>query len=129
MAHAADAATTESPTGVATSRLAVGYAILAAAFTVAAIFSITAGRDEDAPPAVAGIYSVSGSACLGTSPRLEQSGQFVDLSGGGADAKLRLRDGRLRGTASARRSAKRFPRRARPRSPPRSARARRRSGG
>jgi Kef-type K+ transport system membrane component KefB len=60
--------------------------------------SVSLGRDEHAQPAIAGVYSTS-SACLGESVRLTQSGQFVDLAGG-AEGKLRLRDGGLAGTVT-----------------------------
>ncbi len=68
------------------------------AFLVAAIgTSISIGSDRHAAPAIGGFYS-SSSACLGKSFKLQQSGQFVDLSGS-STGKLRLRDGALRGTA------------------------------
>src|SRR5436309_1187183 len=100
MTQVADTAASTEPARVTGARLVFGYAVLAAAFAVAAIFSISAGHDEEAPPAVAGVYDLSRTACLGDSAQLEQSGQFVDLTSGDADAKLRLRDGRLKGTVN-----------------------------
>ena len=76
-------------------RLIAGYAAVGLFLVVAMVISITAGRDEDAPAAIAGIYK-SANACLGSDLSVAQSGQFIDLSGS-AGGKLRFEDGRITG--------------------------------
>jgi Kef-type K+ transport system membrane component KefB len=76
-------------------KLLIGYAVVALFLLVSVAVSIVTGRDEEAPPAIAGFYT-SDSECLGERFTLEQSGQFVDLSGG-PGGKLRFRDGQLTG--------------------------------
>jgi Kef-type K+ transport system membrane component KefB len=76
-------------------RLIAGYVAVALFLVVAMAISISAGRGEDAPPSIAGIYR-SESACLGSELSVAQSGQFIDL-GGSAGGKLRFQDGRLTG--------------------------------
>lgn len=74
-----------------------GY-LAVTAFLIAAIgTSITIGSNRDAEPAIGGFYS-STAACLGDNFKLQQSGQFIDLSGS-STGKLRLQSGRLHGTA------------------------------
>ena len=46
------------------TRLIVGYGAVAVFLIVAMALSVTQGRDEHAPPAIAGFYA-SDSACLG----------------------------------------------------------------
>jgi Kef-type K+ transport system membrane component KefB len=77
--------------------LIAGY-LAVTAFLIASIgTSISIGSDREAEPAIGGFYS-SNSDCLGEKFKLDQSGQFVDLSGG-SSGKLRLQSGRLHGTA------------------------------
>ena len=69
-------------------RLIAGY-VAVTAFLIAAIgTSISIGSDREAEPAIGGFYS-STSDCLGERFKLQQSGQFVDLSGS-STGKLRL---------------------------------------
>jgi len=76
-------------------RLVAGYVVVGALVAVAATVSILLGRDEHPAPAVAGFYA-SASKCLGSSFKITQSGQFIDL-GGGPSGQLRLRSRRLKG--------------------------------
>ena len=62
---------------------------------VAVSVSISVGEEREPAPAVGGFYVDLG--LLGEDFKLEQSGQFVDMSGS-ASGKLRLRDDRLKGT-------------------------------
>ncbi|MEP6909825.1 MAG: cation:proton antiporter [Actinomycetota bacterium] len=79
------------------TRLIGGY-IAIVAFLIASIgASISIGSDRHAEPAIGAFYS-SSSSCLGDNFKLQQSGQFVDMSGS-ATGKLRLQSGHLRGTA------------------------------
>jgi Kef-type K+ transport system membrane component KefB len=79
------------------TRLIAGY-LAVTAFLIAAIgTSISIGSDRHAEPAIGGFFS-STSDCLGDRFKLQQSGQFIDLSGS-ANGKLRLQSGRLHGTA------------------------------
>src|SRR3954451_13079118 len=78
-------------------RLVAGYLAVIGFLVASVVVSLSAGHHRHAAPAVAGFYG-SSAACLGKSFRLDQSGQFVDLSGG-PSGKLRLRDGHLKGTA------------------------------
>jgi Kef-type K+ transport system membrane component KefB len=73
----------------------LGYSLVAVFLAAAAAFSIITGRDENPPPAIGGFYA-SASSCLGSSFRLDQSGQFVDLAEG-PGGKLRLRNHKLTG--------------------------------
>ncbi len=77
-------------------RLAIGYAGVIAFLVVAVYVSMSIGTERQAAPAIGGFYT-SESACLGADFKIEQSGQFVDLSGS-SSGKLRLRDDRLKGT-------------------------------
>ncbi len=79
------------------ARLVAGYVAVGAFLAAAIATSIGIGHGRHAEPSVAGFYS-SSSACLGKSFKLDQSGQFVDLSGG-PSGKLRLRSGHLTGNA------------------------------
>jgi len=80
------------------TRLIAGY-IAVTAFLIAAIgTSISIGSDRQAEPAIGGFYS-STSECLGDKFELQQSGQFVDMSGS-STGKLRLQSGNLHGTAN-----------------------------
>jgi len=84
-------------------RLVFGYVAVAGGLALAAVFSINAGRDREAPPGIAGVYEATATSCLGTELTLTQSGQFVDLDGaGGVNGKLRLRDDRLTGDVDCR---------------------------
>ena len=78
--------------------MAVGYALVVAFLVVAVSVSISIGSERNPAPAIGGFYT-SESACLGEDFTLEQSGQFVDLSGS-SSGKLRLRDDRLEGTVN-----------------------------
>ena len=98
MGRAREGDDTTTADDVSGARLALGYAVLAVAVTAAVAFSIGVGHGENPPPAVAGVYRVTGTSCLDRAVDLEQSGQFVDLSGDGASGKLRLEDERLTGT-------------------------------
>ena len=64
------------------TKLIIGYVIIVAFLVISIALSIAKGRDEHAQPAIGGFYT-SDSACLGKEFKLVQSGQFVDLSGGG----------------------------------------------
>ena len=77
------------------TKLIIGYVVIVAFLTISIAVSIAKGRDEHAQPAIAGFYT-SDSACLGKEFKVVQSGQFVDLSGGGT-GKLRLKDDQLTG--------------------------------
>jgi Kef-type K+ transport system membrane component KefB len=90
----------EAPRGVRTGRLVVGLAILIAVLAAAGVVSALAARGTEPAPAIAGQYRADDGACFGDRFTLEQSGQFVALEGEGASGELRLRDGRLTGTAS-----------------------------
>ena len=79
------------------TRLIAGY-LAVTAFLIAAIgASISIGSNRDAEPAIGGFYK-STAACLGDNFKLQQSGQFIDLSGT-STGKLRLQSGSLHGTA------------------------------
>jgi Kef-type K+ transport system membrane component KefB len=79
------------------TRLIAGY-LAVTAFLIAAMgASITIGSDRKAEPGIGGFYS-STSSCLGDNFKLQQSGQFIDMSGS-STGKLRLQSGRLHGTA------------------------------
>nr|MBA2463040.1 cation:proton antiporter [Actinomycetota bacterium] len=85
------------------TRLLVGYGVVTVFLAVAASVSIKIGSDRDHPPAIAGLYSATPTACFDSSFELTQSGQFVDLDGTGpVEGKLRLRDGRLKGEVTCR---------------------------
>src|SRR5262245_43265335 len=75
-----------------------GYLGLGGLLAACAVISLSAGHGEHAAPGIAGYYDVSGSSCLGKSLRIDQSGQFVNLSDG-PSGKLRLQHERLTGTA------------------------------
>ena len=75
-----------------------GYLGLAGLLAACLVISLSAGHGEHPPPGIAGIYDVRGSSCLGKSFRIDQSGQFVNLSEG-PSGKLRLQHERLTGTA------------------------------
>ena len=80
------------------TRLIAGY-LAVTAFLVAAMgASIAIGNSRHAEPAIGGFYS-STSSCLGDNFKLQQSGQFIDMSGS-ASGKLRLQAGRLHGTVT-----------------------------
>ena len=79
----------------------LGYAVLVAFVAAALGFSITAGQDAEAAPAIGGTYTTSTPACFGSTFVLDQSGEFVDIDGDGdSKAVLRLDDDRLTGDAS-----------------------------
>ena len=79
------------------TRLIAGY-LAVTAFLIASIgTSISIGRDRHAEPAIGAFYS-STSSCLGDKFKLQQSGQFIDLSGS-STGKLRLQSKNLHGTA------------------------------
>ena len=82
-----------------TARLALGYVAIFAISAALASTSFVLGSHRHPQPKVAGIYSAQ-SPCIGSSQqfKLEQSGQFVDASGGISGA-LRFRHGTLTGTA------------------------------
>ena len=80
------------------TRLIAGYLAVTAFLIVAIGTSISIGSDRHAEPAIGGFYS-STSDCLGDKFELQQSGQFIDLSGP-STGKLRLQSGRLHGTAN-----------------------------
>ena len=92
---ASAAAVTEREHKLGGMRLLAGYVAVGAFLAAAATVSIVIGRGEHATPAIGAFYK-STSTCLGSSFRLNQSGQFVDL-GGGPSGKLRLRHGQLTG--------------------------------
>ena len=97
-----ESATAEGPS-IGARRLVVGYAAVATFLVVAVALSVYAGHRENPPPAIGGFYDAPTSSCLGTNVKLTQSGQFVDLGGGGRlGGKLRLRHGELTGTATCR---------------------------
>ncbi len=77
------------------TKLILGYLVVVAFLLVSVAISVSKGRDEDPQPSIGGFYA-SDSPCLGKSLKVVQSGQFVDVSGG-AEGKLRLRDGKLTG--------------------------------
>ena len=78
------------------TRLIAGY-LAVTAFLIAAIgTSISIGSNRHAEPGIGGFYSST--ACLGNNFKLQQSGQFIDLSGS-STGKLRLQSGSLHGTA------------------------------
>jgi len=79
-------------------RLAIGYAAMLTFLAAAVAISVSVGRDRNPAPAIAGFYT-SSSDCLGSSFKLAQSGQFIDLSQG-VTGKLRLQDGHLTGTVN-----------------------------
>ena len=83
------------------TRLIAGYVAVTAFLIVAIGTSISIGSDRHAEPAIGGFYS-STSACLGNEFKLQQSGQFVDLSGP-STGKLRLQSGNLHGHGALRR--------------------------
>jgi K+:H+ antiporter len=73
-----------------------GYAAVFGFLAAAVLTSISIGHDRHAAKAIGGFYS-SPSGCLGKDFKLQQSGQFVDLSGS-STGELRLRGNHLRGT-------------------------------
>src|SRR5579864_1470912 len=78
-------------------RLVAGYVAVFAFLAAAIAISISIGHSRHAAPGIAGFYS-SSSACLGKSFTVNQSGEFVDFSGG-PTGKLRLHgNDHLRGT-------------------------------
>ncbi|MGZ4320476.1 MAG: cation:proton antiporter [Gaiellaceae bacterium] len=79
-------------------RLVLGYAVVLSFLAAAIAISIGLGRDRHHAPAIGGFYT-SSSACLGSSFKLAQSGEFVDLSQG-VTGKLRLQGGHLTGTVN-----------------------------
>src|SRR5688572_7933250 len=85
-------------TDIHPKRLAVGYVVVVAFLIVAVSVSISIGSERDPAPAIGGFYT-SESACLGDDFKIEQSGQFVDLSGS-SSGKLRLQEDRLEGTVN-----------------------------
>ena len=104
MVSAVDTGSPASPGSSASlgrSRLVLGYAVLAAFVAATLGFSITAGQDAEAAPAIGGTYTTSTPACFGSTFVLDQSGEFVDIDGDGdSKAVLRLDDDRLTGDAS-----------------------------
>lgn len=80
-------------------RLLIAYVAVFAVSAALAATSFALGHDEHSQPSIAGEYAVSG-ACTGAF-KLQQSGEFVDVSGALA-GKLRFRDGALRGDAECR---------------------------
>src|SRR5689334_1025885 len=76
-----------------------GYLGLGGLLAACAVVSLSAGHNRHAAPGIAGIYDVGGSSCLGNRLRIDQSGQFVNLSEG-PSGKLRLQHEQLTGTAS-----------------------------
>jgi len=78
------------------TRLIGGYGVVTAFLIVAVVASISIGSDRKAAPEIGAFYT-STSSCLGDDFKLQQSGQYVDLSGS-SKGKLRLRDDHLRGT-------------------------------
>jgi Kef-type K+ transport system membrane component KefB len=91
-APAAQPETSENLTGL---RLVAGYVSVGAFLAAAIITSIVIGTGRHAAPAIGGFYT-SSSACLGKDFKLIQSGEFVDMSGGGS-GKLRIRHDNLHG--------------------------------
>ncbi len=93
--------TTETGGQLQGKRLAVGYVVLAVFLVVAMSISISIGRGEQHAPPIGGIYAADRSSCFGSSFTLNQSGEFVDVSGEtGSSAKLTFQHDRLTGTAS-----------------------------
>ncbi len=84
--------------GFGGTRLLVGYLVVTAFLVVAMFVSISIGSDRSAEPTIGGFYS-SSSSCLGKDFKLQQSGQFIDLSGS-STGELRLQSGNLHGTAN-----------------------------
>jgi Kef-type K+ transport system membrane component KefB len=78
------------------TRLIAGYLAVFAFLAAAIGISISIGHNRHAAHAIGGFYS-STSGCLGNDFKLQQSGQFVDLSGS-SDGELRLRGNHLSGT-------------------------------
>jgi Kef-type K+ transport system membrane component KefB len=78
------------------TRLIGGYIAVSAFLAAAVAISISIGHDRHPAPAIGGFYS-SASSCLGKDFKLQQSGEFVDLSGS-SKGELRLRGDNLRGT-------------------------------
>jgi Kef-type K+ transport system membrane component KefB len=93
--------------GRSVRRVAFAYVLLLGFVGAVALVVFPAGAARSPAPAVAGAYRLDQpSPCLGDRGerlRLQQSGQFVDLDGPGpVAAGLRLRGGRLEGTATCR---------------------------
>ena len=91
------------PKSVSRRRLLAIYVVLLAVVVVGASLSIAAGEKQDAQPAIAGGYDVSGSnRCLGRAFDLLQSGQFVNIEAatGGLSGKLRLHGQSLSGSVN-----------------------------
>ena len=88
---------------VSRSRLIAIYLVLLVIVVVGVSLSIAAGEKQDAQPAIAGGYDVSGaSPCTGRSFDLTQSGQFVGIEAdtGGLSGKLRLHGESLTGSVN-----------------------------
>jgi Kef-type K+ transport system membrane component KefB len=92
-APASQPETSANLTGI---RLVAGYVSVGGFLAAAIITSIVIGTGRHAAPAIGGFYK-SSSACLGKDFKLVQSGEFVDMSGGGS-GKLRIRHDNLHGT-------------------------------
>ncbi len=78
-------------------RLLIGYLAVFALSAGLATWAFLAGEGKHSEPKVAGIYEATG-PCAGKFS-LDQSGQFVDASGG-LSGSLRFRNNRLTGTVS-----------------------------
>ena len=99
MATGAELEQEAAPETAPARRLAGGYVVLAAFLAGSSAAALGLSARVDAAPDVAGAYAVEPARCLGPRVEIEQSGQFLALSGGGA-AELRLRDGRVAGDAA-----------------------------
>jgi hypothetical protein len=80
------------------TRWILGYVVVFGLLAVAIGISFGIGRSHHPEPAIGGFYT-SSSTCLGSTFKLSQSGQFVDL-GEGVSGKLRLQHGHLKGTVN-----------------------------
>jgi Kef-type K+ transport system membrane component KefB len=85
-------------TTLTTLKVVAGYVVVGAILAAAIAISLSLGRTRHPAPPVAGYYS-SNSKCLGRDFRLDQSGEFVDMSGG-PSGKLRLQNDHLTGTVT-----------------------------
>jgi Kef-type K+ transport system membrane component KefB len=77
------------------------YVLLGVVTAVVIAIALAAGEGRHAQPSIAGGWQVEGRApCLGRGFDLIQSGKYVNLEGGGAEAKLEFAHGTLSGDVS-----------------------------
>ncbi|HWF54469.1 MAG TPA: cation:proton antiporter [Solirubrobacteraceae bacterium] len=91
------------PRHVPRRRLIGYYAILAAVTAIVVPIEVLAGSDKHAEPAIAGNYMISaGTACLGPTAEVMQSGRFVTISNtqGTLSGNLTLKHKHLTGTVT-----------------------------